>query len=65
MSRKLKQGGIMDDMYKSNVPGPGSHEPKINFESRIGRTGGFTRFGSSKRDGLYKAKASPSPDNYK
>lgn len=63
MGQKLEQGGIIDSPKgKTLVPGPGGYDPKKMFHSD-----GFTRFGTSKRPGIYNernAKAFPSPDNY-
>lgn len=63
MAAKLEKGGIIESpKSKSPSPGPGGYDPKKMFHSD-----GFTRFGTSKRPGIYNernAKAFPSPDNY-
>jgi hypothetical protein len=63
MALKLEKGGIIESpKAKSPSPGPGGYDPKKMFHSD-----GFTRFGTSKRPGIYNernAKAFPSPDNY-
>lgn len=65
MGKKLTQGGIADNPYLNKIPGPGSHEPKHNFDSKF-RSDGFTRFGTSKRTSMNSsAYAVPSPDKYK
>lgn len=47
------------------VPGPGNYEPNPNV---VANYGGHTKFGKSKREGIYNEKAAlfvPSPFAYK
>lgn len=51
-------------MRKWGTPGPGGYSPRHNFSIR---SDGFTKFGTSKRAGIYNermAKELPAPDNY-